>query len=241
MSLTAFPERQDVRLVKLPLTIAQLSARAHVSSLNPCTHCCCNRDKEHKQHELDILWTHTALFVKNFRLDIRTALGTFDVWQDRICASLGSDHGLSIEEQELAVMWKLATCYDSAGDPLLHSLNGNIGRQVWLFDESAGSPAEREHIEKLRKKFSEKRRTVRHSSDELLRFQQIDTSKVRCRALQSNADRRVYKKQIHLTPNVTRVDSAASCTATQGGASEARECSWSCRVGHQLPFYAPDG
>lgn len=75
-------------------------------------------------------------------------------------------------------MWKLTTCYDGGRDPFLSTLNGHIGRQVWVFDESAGSPSELAEVEKLRKTFTEKRHVQRHSSDELLRLQKIDKSKV---------------------------------------------------------------
>jgi cycloartenol synthase len=66
-------------------------------------------------------------------------------------------------------MWKFTTASDSDGHPLLRSLNGNIGRQVWEYDANAGTPEERAHVERLREQFTANRLTQKHSSDELLR------------------------------------------------------------------------
>ena len=66
-------------------------------------------------------------------------------------------------------MWKFTTASDSDGHPLLRSLNGNIGRQVWVYDEAAGTPGERAKVEAAREKFTQKRHQQKHSSDELLR------------------------------------------------------------------------
>lgn len=67
-------------------------------------------------------------------------------------------------------MWKLTTASNSDGNPLLRSLNGNIGRQVWEFDTKAGTQEEKEEVERLRKEFTQNRDRQKHSSDELLRL-----------------------------------------------------------------------
>jgi len=67
-------------------------------------------------------------------------------------------------------MWKFVSAWNSDGNPLLHSLNGNVGRQTWRFDPNAGSEEERKDIDDLRRRFTENRRTQKHSSDELLRY-----------------------------------------------------------------------
>ncbi|PRW45118.1 Cycloartenol synthase isoform A [Chlorella sorokiniana] len=68
-------------------------------------------------------------------------------------------------------MWRFTTAWDSDGHPLLHSLNGNVGRQVWVWDPAAGTPEQRKRAEELRKQFAENRLTQKHSADELLRMQ----------------------------------------------------------------------
>ena len=70
-------------------------------------------------------------------------------------------------------MWSFKSAWDSDGHPLLHSLNGNIGRQTWVFDPTAGTDEDRSAIEKLREEFRRNRHEQKHSSDELLRY---DTS-----------------------------------------------------------------
>lgn len=66
-------------------------------------------------------------------------------------------------------MWRFTTASNSDGHPLLHSLNENQGRQVWVYDENAGTPEERAQVELARQKFTANRLTQKHSSDELLR------------------------------------------------------------------------
>ena len=68
-------------------------------------------------------------------------------------------------------MWKFVSAGDSHGDPLLHTLNNNQGRQTWEFDAKAGSPELIERAEELRAHFAANRHTQKHSSDELLRLQ----------------------------------------------------------------------
>ena len=67
-------------------------------------------------------------------------------------------------------MWKFVSAWNSDGNPLLHSLNGNIGRQTWIYDPDAGTEEDRKNIERLRAKFTENRHEQKHSSDELLRY-----------------------------------------------------------------------
>lgn len=64
-------------------------------------------------------------------------------------------------------MWKFVSASD-VGQP--RSLNGNKGRQVWVFDPEAGTPEEREAAEQLRRDFTANRLEQKHSADELLRW-----------------------------------------------------------------------
>lgn len=73
-------------------------------------------------------------------------------------------------------MWKLAC---AAADPGMASLNDNVGRQTWEYDEQAGTKAERDQVENLRKKYAEGRNKCHHSSDELLRLQMEATRRPR--------------------------------------------------------------
>eukprot|EP00887_Chlorella_sp_A99_P007563 scaffold28.g7563.t1 len=68
-------------------------------------------------------------------------------------------------------MWKFVTAWDNDGHPLLRSLNGNAGRQVWVHDPEGGTPAQRAAVEEARRKFEANRLRQRHSADELLRLQ----------------------------------------------------------------------
>lgn len=67
-------------------------------------------------------------------------------------------------------MWKFKSAWDSDGHPLLHSLNGNIGRQTWVYEPDSGSKEDIESIEALREAFTKNRHVQKHSSDELLRY-----------------------------------------------------------------------
>lgn len=75
-------------------------------------------------------------------------------------------------------MWRLTTCYDSEGHPFLRSTNGHQGRQVWVYDEDAGTDADRQEVERLREAFTDTRLKQKHSSDELLRLQKINKHQV---------------------------------------------------------------
>ncbi|XP_049366109.1 cycloartenol synthase-like [Solanum verrucosum] len=66
-------------------------------------------------------------------------------------------------------MWKLKL--SDRNDPWIRSLNNNIGRQYWEFDQNSGTEEERSHIEDIREHFSMNWFHVKHSSDLLLRLQ----------------------------------------------------------------------
>ncbi|KAK6131742.1 hypothetical protein DH2020_034539 [Rehmannia glutinosa] len=66
-------------------------------------------------------------------------------------------------------MWKLKVAEGSS--PWLRSVNGHVGRQIWEFHPSLGSPEELAEIEKLREQFHNSRFEKKHSSDLLMRLQ----------------------------------------------------------------------
>ncbi|KAH6825426.1 cycloartenol synthase 1 [Perilla frutescens var. hirtella] len=66
-------------------------------------------------------------------------------------------------------MWKLK--FSDGSSPWLRTVNGHVGRQVWEFDPSLGSPEELAEIEKLREQFRNHRFEKRHSSDLIMRRQ----------------------------------------------------------------------
>lgn len=66
-------------------------------------------------------------------------------------------------------MWKFTAASDSDGNPYLHSLNENIGRQVWVYDPKAGTTEDRRKAAEARANFTKNRLNQKHSSDELLR------------------------------------------------------------------------
>ncbi|KAH0756414.1 hypothetical protein KY290_026684 [Solanum tuberosum] len=66
-------------------------------------------------------------------------------------------------------MWKLKL--SEGNDPWIRSLNNNVGRHYWEFDQNSGTDEERSHVEDIRQHFSMNRFHVKHSSDLLLRFQ----------------------------------------------------------------------
>lgn len=66
-------------------------------------------------------------------------------------------------------MWRLKIAEGSSR--WLRSANGHVGRQVWEFDPSLGSPDELAEIEKLRGEFRDHRFEKKHSSDLLMRLQ----------------------------------------------------------------------
>ncbi|XP_049404064.1 cycloartenol synthase 2-like [Solanum stenotomum] len=66
-------------------------------------------------------------------------------------------------------MWKLKLSEEN--DPWIRSLNNNVGRQYWEFDQNRGTDEERSHVEDIREHFHKNRFHVKHSSDLLLRLQ----------------------------------------------------------------------
>ncbi len=76
-------------------------------------------------------------------------------------------------------MWKLVSGPQSRTHALLVSLNECQGRQIWVYDEEAGTPEERAAVEDLRSKYNQKRHQLKHSADELLRLQCSSVQPVR--------------------------------------------------------------
>ncbi|XP_010520562.1 PREDICTED: lanosterol synthase isoform X2 [Tarenaya hassleriana] len=67
-------------------------------------------------------------------------------------------------------MWRVKL---SEGEEEEESVNGNLGRQFWEFDERFGSPQDIKHISELRRNFTIGRFRSKHSSDLLFRFQML--------------------------------------------------------------------
>ncbi len=86
------------------------------------------------------------------------------------CVGFISDSVKHLVIPSIISMWKFKSADDSGGNPLLESLNGNIGRQVWVHDADAGSEKDRENVERLREHFTRNRHRQKHSGDELLRY-----------------------------------------------------------------------
>ncbi|WCJ34665.1 Cycloartenol synthase [Euphorbia peplus] len=66
-------------------------------------------------------------------------------------------------------MWKLKI--SKGNEEWIKSVNNNIGRQFWEFDENFGSEGERAQVDCFRNHFSENKFHVKQSSDLLVRFQ----------------------------------------------------------------------
>ena len=71
----------------------------------------------------------------------------------------------------MGTMWRLKSASDTAGHPLLHSLNDFQGRQIWDFDADAGTSKDREAVQAAQRAFTTNRLDEKHSSDLLLRLQ----------------------------------------------------------------------
>ncbi|XP_060671719.1 beta-amyrin synthase-like [Ziziphus jujuba] len=67
-------------------------------------------------------------------------------------------------------MWKIKFG-GGAEDPYLFSTNNFLGRQIWEYDPDAGSPEERDEVEKARHHFYQNRFNLKPCSDLLWRFQ----------------------------------------------------------------------
>ncbi|XP_058203406.1 dammarenediol II synthase-like [Rhododendron vialii] len=66
-------------------------------------------------------------------------------------------------------MWKLKVAEGKG--PWLNSTNNFVGRQIWEFDPDAGTPEEREEVEKAQDDYRKNRSRVRPSGDVLMRIQ----------------------------------------------------------------------
>lgn len=73
-------------------------------------------------------------------------------------------------------MWKLKL--SEGDDSCIRSLNNNVGRQYWEFDQNGGTNEERSHVENIGQHFHMNRFHVKHSSDLLLRLQVINLCKI---------------------------------------------------------------
>ncbi|XP_060671354.1 beta-amyrin synthase 1-like [Ziziphus jujuba] len=67
-------------------------------------------------------------------------------------------------------MWKIKFG-GGEEDPYLFSTNNFLGRQIWEYDADAGSPEERDEVEKARQHFYQNRFNLKACSDLLWRFQ----------------------------------------------------------------------
>nr|GLL30203.1 dammarenediol II synthase-like [Ipomoea trifida] len=72
-------------------------------------------------------------------------------------------------------MWKLKI--GEGGGPYIYSTNNYVGRQIWEYDPNAGTPEEREAVEKARQDFRNNRHNGFHvCGDLLMRMQMIKES-----------------------------------------------------------------
>nr|GMD08198.1 dammarenediol II synthase-like [Ipomoea batatas] len=72
-------------------------------------------------------------------------------------------------------MWKLKI--GEGGGPYLYSTNNYVGRQIWEYDPNAGTPEERQAVEKVREEFRTNRQSGFHvCGDLLMRMQMIKES-----------------------------------------------------------------
>ncbi|KAG6575384.1 Pyrophosphate-energized membrane proton pump 3, partial [Cucurbita argyrosperma subsp. sororia] len=67
-------------------------------------------------------------------------------------------------------MWRLKVA-DGGNDPYIYSMNNFVGRQIWEFDPDAGSPDERDEVERVRNEFTKNRLKGFPSADLLWRLQ----------------------------------------------------------------------
>lgn len=67
-------------------------------------------------------------------------------------------------------MWRLKIA-EGGNDNFLFSTNNFVGRQIWEFDPTAGTPEERAEVEEARQNFSKNRHKIKPCSDLLWRMQ----------------------------------------------------------------------
>lgn len=68
-------------------------------------------------------------------------------------------------------MWRLRIGAETGDNTYLFSTNNYAGRQIWEFDEEAGSPEELAEVNKARDNFSANRSIFKASADLLWRIQ----------------------------------------------------------------------
>ncbi|KAL1815652.1 hypothetical protein ACET3Z_018226 [Daucus carota] len=68
-------------------------------------------------------------------------------------------------------MWRLKIAVGSENDKYLYSTNNYVGRQIWEFDPSYGSPEEKAEVEEARNHFWRNRYKVKPSGDVLWQMQ----------------------------------------------------------------------
>ncbi|KAF8057901.1 GgCAS1 [Scenedesmus sp. PABB004] len=97
-------------------------------------------------------------------------------------------------------MWRFLSAAD-VGGPLLTSLNGNQGRQTWVWDAAAGTPEQRSAADAARAAFTANRHVQRHSGDELLRLQAAERVAAKAHA-PPPAGQRVAEGEVPTAPAV---------------------------------------
>lgn len=68
-------------------------------------------------------------------------------------------------------MWRLRIGAEAGDKTHLFTTNNYAGRQIWEFDEDAGSPEELDEVDKVRQNFSANRSVFKPSADLLWRMQ----------------------------------------------------------------------
>lgn len=74
-------------------------------------------------------------------------------------------------ESRNIIMWKLKIA--EGNGPYLYSTNNFVGRQIWEFEPNAGTPEEREEVEKARDYYLNNRRQGVHPCGDMLMRMQV--------------------------------------------------------------------